>query len=212
MLDCLFVYLFSTGSCANEIDYEPAYMDLKNWTWTQYEEHVFRTIGTFGKLTYQTAMYLYPIHFITPEFQFTSMASDIRANCPNDIMSTYAASTFSSPVYRYVVTSWPSQPVHAVGIPFAASYSMHMWDVFAFFGFIKDYIKNPTEADLQWQENVRNEVISFVHNGQPSTHAWQRYPNTTVKLSSQTSIVSAYNPVQCEFWMQNGFFSYAWIN
>ena len=187
-------------------------MDLKNWTWTQYDEHVNRTIGTYGALMYKTAMKLYPTNYITPEYQFTSMASDIRANCPNDILTMYVSSTFTSSVYRYVVTSWPSQPVHAVGIPFAASYSLHMWDVFAFFGFVPDYIKNPTEQDLQWQQNVRDEVLSFVHYGHPKSVAWQPYPHVTANLSGQTSTITAYNPVQCEFWMKNGFFDYAWIN
>ena len=206
------VSFFTTGTCANEIDFEPTYMDLNNWTWTQYDEHVQKSIGTYGNLIYKTAMNLYPSGFISPEYQFSSMASDIRANCPNDIMAMYAASTFKSQVYRYVVTSWPSKPINAVGIPFSASYSMHMWDVFAFFGFIKDYIKNPTAVDLQWQQNVRDEVLSFIHFGFPKSDIWLPYPGVTANFSSVTTPVAAFHPVQCEFWLNTGFFSYAWIN
>ena len=190
----------------------PAYDDLKNWTWTTYEEHVQNTIGTFGKLVYQTAMRLYPSNISTPEFQFTSMASDIRVNCPNDVLTLYASSTFCSPVYRYIVTSKPSQPIHVGGRSFASSYSFHTWDVLAFFGFIKDYIKTPTARDLQWQQNVREEILSFVHHGYPKTVAWQPYPAVTANFSSSTGMLTSYNPVQCEFWLQNGFFVYAWIN
>lgn len=200
------------GSCANEIDYNPSDMTINNWTWTQYENHVNETIGTFGRLVLQTALKLYPSHYITPEYQLTSMGSDIRSNCPNDVMSMYAASTFSSPVYRYVVTSKPSVPIHPVGIPFPARYAMHMWDVFAFFGFIPDYIKHPTDSDIQWQRNVQNEVLEFVRTGKPFTSSWKPYPATTANLSEVTEAISAYNPVQCAFWLQNGVFSYSWIN
>lgn len=200
------------GSCANEVDYNPTITEINTWTWQQYEHHVNETIGSFGKLVKDTLMSLYPSHHISPEYQLTSMASDIRANCPNDVMSLYAATTFKSPVFRYVVTSTPSVPVHAVGIPFPASYSFHMWDIFAFFGFIPDYIKFPTKTDIAWQRNVQNEVLSFVHTGAPCSSEWKPYPMVTASLSYQTTVLSAYNPVQCEFLLGNGFFSYAWIN
>lgn len=200
------------GSCANEIDYDPRDTTINKWTWEQYEDHVNKTIGTFGPLVLQTARKLYPSHQISPEYQLTSMASDIRANCPNDVMTMHMTSTFRSPVYRYVVTSKPSVPIHPVGMPFPASYSMHMWDVFAFFGFIPDYIKHPTKDDIQWQRNVQNEVLSFVRAGKPFTSSWKPYPDVTANLSVVTKAISAYSPVQCEFWLQNGFFSYAWIN
>ena len=187
-------------------------MTIDTWTWDQYKDHVNKTIGTFGPLVLQTALEFYPSKYITPEYQLTCMGSDIRSNCPNDVMSMYAAATFRSPVYRYVVTSQPSVPIYPVGIPFPARYAMHMWDVFAFFGFIPDYIKYPTDADIQWQRNVQNEVLEFVRNGKPSTSSWKPYPAVTANLSYVTEAIPAYNPVQCAFWLQNGFFSYSWIN
>ncbi|KAL4233675.1 hypothetical protein ACF0H5_008356 [Mactra antiquata] len=200
------------GSCANEIDFEPTDMTINTWTWNQYFDHVNKTIGTFGDHILNMALMFYPPNQITPEFQLTSMASDIRANCPNDVLSMYAASNFKSPIYRYVVTSWPSVPVHAVGIPFPASYSFHMWDVFAFFGFIPDYITKPTDTDIAWQRNVQNEILSFIRTGKPFTDSWKTYPEVTANFSSTTEVLSAYNPTKCEFWLQNGFFSYSWIN
>ena len=207
----LIAFVFA-GSCANEIDYNPRDKSLKDWTWDHYVEHVNATIGTFGNLMVETALKLYPKHHITPEFQLTSMASDARMNCPMEVMSMYAAATFKSPIYRYVVTSWPSKPVHIVGLPFPASYAFHCWDLVAFFGSVKDYIKAPTEADFQWQENVRREILAFVHTGHPYSYSWHPYPYTTANLSSQTKPLKAYNPIQCEFWLHNGFYSYAWLN
>ena len=177
-----------------------------------YEEHVLNSLSTFGSLVYKSALKLYPSYYKTPEFQFTSMASDVRVNCPTDIMAMYASSTFRSAVYRYVVTSTPSQPVYLGGGSFASLYSFHTWDVLAFFGFIKDYIKPPADKDLRWQQNVRNEVFSFIRYGHPKSISWGSYPSSTANLSSTTNVLTAYNPVECEFWLKNGFFSYAWIN
>ena len=186
-------------------------MTLNNWTWSQYVANVFYKLEPFGSLIRQEALTLYPPDVVTPEFQYTSMASDLRVNCPSDVMSTVMASTFNSSVYRYVVTSRPSVPVYAEGA-FPASYSFHMWDILAFFGFIPDYIANPTTDDIAWQKNVQNEVLTFVRNGVPSTSSWKPYPEVTAALSHVTTPTPAYNPVQCEFWLNNGFFAYAWIN
>ena len=204
--------LISAGTCANEVDYMPFDMSLSNWTWKQYEDHVNITIGTFGQQILQMMLTLYPSNHITPEFQLTSMASDLRTNCPNDVLSLHAASGFKSPVYRYVATNWPSVPVHPVGLPFPSRYSFHMWDVFAFFGFIPDYIKHPSLSDLQFQQIVQNEALSFVKNGRPASSDWKPYPSAVALLSNTTRITGAYNPVQCKFLLQNGFFDYAWIN
>lgn len=190
----------------------PFDITLSNWTWQQYEEHVNTTIGTFGHQILQTMQKLYPSNHISPEFQMTSMASDIRANCPNDVLALHAASSLQSPVYRYVVTSWPSVPVHPVKLPFPAKYSFHMWDVFAFFGFIPDYIKQPSQSDISFQQMVQREVLSFVKTGSPATGEWGPYPNSVALLGNSTEFTRAYNPVQCEFLLQNGFFSYSWIN
>ena len=104
------------------------------------------------------------------------------------------------------------QKLNHDGINFASSYAFHSWDVNTFFGFVKDYIKTPTAEDLQWQQNMRDEIVSFVRNGYPKTNTWLPYPDKTANLSVKTNPLSAYNPVKCQFWLQNGFFSYAWIN
>ena len=204
--------IYISGTTSNENDAFSSFSDLNNWTWTTYEDHVWQSLSTFSNLTYQTAMKLYPSHFKTPEYQLTSMSSDLRAICPNDVLAQYAASTFTSPVYRYVATYPPSQPVQVAGTNFASSYAFHSWDVNTFFGFVNDYIKTPTAEDLQWQQNIQEEILSFVRHGYPKTTAWLPYPEKTANLSVTTNPLSAYNPVKCQFWLQNGFFSYAWIN
>ncbi|KAJ8308823.1 hypothetical protein KUTeg_013697 [Tegillarca granosa] len=127
------------GSTAQEIDFFPTQMDLNLWNWTLYEQRVRQKLGTFGRQISDEALRLYPTGEVTPEYQYTSMASDLRVSCANDILADIASSHYKSPVFRYVVTSRPSHPIHVVEIPFPASYSCHMWDIFGFFGTIKDY-------------------------------------------------------------------------
>ncbi|KAK3594205.1 hypothetical protein CHS0354_030636 [Potamilus streckersoni] len=206
----LYQSVIETGTLANENDYDPGPLDLKEWDWNKYKEYVSSKLSTFGDHDVTSALSLYPTGFITPEYQFTSMVSDLRVNCPNDVMTSVARKYFREPVYRYVVTSWPSQPVHAIGLPFAASYSFHMWDIFAFFGTIDQYINPMKESDIEWQNNVRKEVISFVHKGHPASPIWNA--NVTAILSQNTNITNTFHPDQCTFWNQAGFFAYGWIN
>ncbi|KAL3857139.1 hypothetical protein ACJMK2_011834 [Sinanodonta woodiana] len=198
------------GTLVNEIDYDPGPVDLKEWDWNKYRVYVGSKLSTFGDHDVTSALSLYPTGVITPEYQFTSMVSDLRVNCPNDVMTSLARKYFRKPVYRYVATAWPSQPVHPINMPFAASYSFHMWDAFAFFGTIDQYINPMKESDIQWQNNVKKEVLSFVHSGHPATPIWNA--NVTAILSQNTNITNTFHPDQCSFWNEAGFFAYGWIN
>lgn len=157
---------------------------------------------------------LYPQGVIDPEYQFTSLGSDIRVNCPTEVLALQTATYFRSPVYRYIVTYWPSTPVHALGLPFPAKYAFHSLDLFAFFGLMPNYIKNPQCSDMDFQQNVRKEVLHFVKTGHPysSPMPWDEYPSKTGVFTTMTDAVSAYNPIQCQYLLMKGFFSYAWIN
>jgi len=186
---------------------------MKLWTWADYEKHVRGHIGTFGEEMVQRALRYYPNNTVTPEYQYTSLGADIRVNCPNDIMSLSAAVSSESPIYRYVVTSTPSSPVHVLGAPFPSSYSFHMWDLYAYFGSIKDYIKPPAQSDMLFQANMRREVLSFIHNGKPFSKTWTPFPQSTALLSGSTiTMTTEYHREQCNLWNTNGFFNYAWIN
>lgn len=201
-----------SGTCANEVDFMPFDFTISNWTWTQYKDHVTTKMNTFSRDIAQNLLKLYPTDSIDVEYQLTSMISDIRANCPNDVMALQASTYFKSPVYRYVVTYWPSSPVHAVGIPFPAKYSFHMLDIFGFFGLMPDYIKTLQTSDLEFQRNIQNEVLTFVKTGHPAFINYSTYPEMTLILTTETGTQNAYNPVHCEYLLMNGFFDYAWIN
>jgi hypothetical protein len=66
--------------------------------------------------------------------------------------------------------------------------------------------------DIEWQRNVRQEVMAFVRSGAPSTLSWKPFPSTVGNLSFTTNAIASYHEAQCEFWLKNGFFDYAWIN
>ncbi|XP_021355323.1 uncharacterized protein LOC110451558 isoform X2 [Mizuhopecten yessoensis] len=201
------------GTTENEIDFNPTHLTMNTWNWTEYERQVKSHLGSFGSNVAEDALDLYPINVTSPEYEYTRMGADIRVGCPNDEMSRVISMGMKSPVYRYVVTSQPSEPVHALGMPFPSSYAFHMWDQFAYFDTIKDYIKPPASSDKRFQETVRREVLSFVRTGAPSTDSWQPYlRGVTALLSEDISIVPQYKKGTCLFWSMNGLLNYGWIN
>ncbi|XP_060069433.1 para-nitrobenzyl esterase-like [Ylistrum balloti] len=201
------------GTTANEIDCDPTLSTMYMWNWTEYERQVKGHLGTYGSKLADDALRMYPINVTSPEYEYTRMGADIRVGCPNDFMSGVISLSMKSPVYRYVVTSQPSEPVHVFGEPFPASYSFHMWDQFAYFDTIKDYIKPPATSDRNFQETIQREVLSFVRTGIPSTKDWQSYSHgVTALLSEDISVVSNYKKDTCLFWSLNGLLNYGWIN
>ena len=204
------------GTTAQENDFSPFYQNMTKWNWTDYEGIVLEHMYPFGIDVADTALKMYPMNEMTPEYQFTTLSSDIRVTCGNNIMAIYASQNTKSPVYRYIVTAFPSKPVHILGMPFPSSYSFHMLDALAFFGSLKDYINPLSQSDIDLGSNVRREVLWFTRYGMPysafRTGTWKQYPNSTGLLGSVTEVVSDYHGPQCNFWLMKGFFGYSWIN
>jgi hypothetical protein len=203
---------------AQETDFEPNTTDLASWTWTQYEEYVTRKLSPFGPGIAETALRLYPSHVITPEYQLTSLTSDLGTICGSGDLAfrAYNRQGFSAPIYRYVGTSCPSKPIalHQFGDSFLGSYSMHVWDLFAFFGTIDQCLTPTAPSDLAWQARIRREVTSFVRAGHPASPEWKPYPHGTAILTGNDTIefVDNYKQQECAFLQANGFLNYGWIN
>lgn len=198
---------------AQELDFSPAPPGLKNWTLSNYTEHVHAILGTFSTDIANEALKLYPpLSAYTPEYLFTTMGADVRVTCGNDVMASHAAQSFTPPIYRYVATSTPSAPVHPLDSPFASVYAFHLWDSFAFLGTIDQYIKEPKASDIAFQKLMQKEFSNFAMFGVPATKEWLPYPNSTAILNENITIVKEYSPNKCKFWLDNGFFSYSWIN
>ena len=203
------------GTTAQETDSSPFFLNMTSWTWADYENVVSNHMNTFDKKLVDLTLQMYPSKTITPEYQFTTLSSDIRVTCGNDLMALQASNNNKSPVYRYIVTAVPSQPVHILNMPFPSSYSFHMLDALAFFGSLKYYITPLSQSDIDLTKNMRREALSFIKLGIPASAlrgGWKPFPNSTALVGSDTKINETYHGQQCHFWLTEGFFGYSWIN
>ncbi|XP_033741434.1 para-nitrobenzyl esterase-like isoform X2 [Pecten maximus] len=198
------------GTTAQETDFVGIPNELMNKS--TYDAYVLRKLGSFGTDIAKMALRLYPLGKESIRHQFTSMVSDVRVGCGNDIVALWAAVNTDSPVYRYVVTSVPSVPVRAFGIGSETALSFHGWDGYAFFGTLPEIMVHPSHNDIMFEANIRREIMSFVETGSPYSKDWLPFPESVVLLSDNTKVTSGYHSYQCDFWMQNGFFDYSWVN
>ncbi|KAK3576602.1 hypothetical protein CHS0354_023119 [Potamilus streckersoni] len=199
------------GCTAQEADLTST-INFTAFTWEDYTHAVTKSLCTFSHHIATTALKLYPPGNISPEYQYTTMISDVRICCGTDYVSYVAAKSFNSPIYRYVITGWPSQPIKAPSQEYAAQYAMHAIEIFGFFGSFGEMLEQLSLSDVKFQNNIRSEVLSFVFYGHPYTSNWLPYPSSVAELSQSTNVVTAYHPSECTFWLRNGFFSYSWIN
>lgn len=186
---------------------------IKSWNWTVYEEAVRMRLGTFGANISREALQLYPTsNEYDPEYQYTSMVSDVRATCPTRTLADVMASVSSANVYRYVVTSQPSKEVSYLALTSKPAYAYHTLDLFAFFGVLEDYIQPLTAAERDFQSTVQSEVFHFIRTGRVKSSNWRAFPNSTAIVDSNVTVVNDYHETQCDFWESNGFLQYAWTN
>ena len=179
-----------------------------NWSLNlSYETLVRNYLATFDDVIAETALKLYPRSVKTPWFQRTSMSTDARVTCATDYISLIASTSFSSPVYRYVATYIPSETSKR-----GSRYAFHGIDILAFFGTLGESFNKTSPRDLQFQQTLRREIMSFVKSGNPSSSEWRPYPENTSLVSDVVDVSSSYHGTECQFWLRNGFFSYAWIN
>ncbi|WAR24207.1 PNBA-like protein [Mya arenaria] len=202
------------GTTSHEVDLEPIPQEVGNWTWAdnKYQDYVRNALHPFGAVVAKTALKLYQENVQTPEFQLTSMVTDLRSTCGNHYLALVMATSFTSPVFRYIAGYAPSIPMKAFGEMLPAQYAFHGIDMFAYYKTMGLMIDNMTDADRQWEVNVQQEVLSFVSTGIPFTADWGMFPGRTAVLSENTTVTAGYHTAECLFWLTNGFFSYSWIN
>lgn len=204
------------GTTAQETDQTPIPAEVVNWTWatSNYRNHVTRKLGTFSDFIASMALQLYPENVTTPEFQLTSMITDIRMTCGNNYLALVLASGRKAPVYRYVATYYTKdQSAYPFGSDLPVHYAYHGIDIFGFFETMDYVLKHPPgPLDTLWEYRVQREVMAFVKTGMPETPEWKPYPFVTATLDTVTKAYRGYHTAQCEFWLKNGFFSYSWIN
>ena len=199
------------GTTAQEINDQPA-KNFENSTWDDYSAYVKEKLFPFigGNVSKVLTTYKKSLPDGSPlslQFSYTSMVSDVRMTCANNVLAQNASRGFKSPVYRYIVTNAPSTPVDLIGFAF------HMWDLVAFFGFPKEVHYSPSKKDLSFMRDLRSEFSKFSHN--KTLKSWNEYPQNTALFTDKGVKVlgeDGYHKQECDFWFDNGFFSYAWIN
>ena len=204
------------GTTAQEINIQPV-KNFGNSTWEDYSMYINEKLFPFvGENVNQVlSMYnktLSDRSSASLQFAYTSMASDIRLTCPNNVLALNASRAFNSSVYRYIVTNAPSSPINLIG--FSATFAIHMWDLVALFGFPPAFQYKPSSKDLRFMRNLRREFGKFIH-GDLKDSSWKQYPeHTAVFTDSGMEILNkdGYHKQECDFWLDNGFFPYAWIN
>lgn len=183
----------------------PFDLDIRNWTWSRYESEVRKRLAPFGEDVADTALELYPPEDqLTPEYQYTSMVSDIRFTCPTDAMADAAAALSHAPVYRAVVTSFPSHPITVLHSLWRPTYAFHSWDLLAFFGDFAALRFTPEKLDLDFQRVLRQQVMTLARDGQPEAPVWQPFHSCTALLSDHVFPVDHFNRDRCSYWLKKG--------
>ena len=189
----------------------PANSSIPSWTWSQYRSTVLERLTPFSEDIARRALQLYsPETAVTPEFLYTSISSDMRGTCPMHVLANVTAHHFRSPVYHAVVTAAPDDPLSFFGT--VGRYAFHGWDTLAFFGDWAALGYQPSTSDLDFQQVMRQQVMAFARDGRPLDPQWDSARACTALLSDHVTIVDSYSKERCDFWMDHGFFSYAWIN
>ena len=168
-------------------------------------------LNSFGTDIATRCLELYPFEE-NARATLNKIITDVRATCGNNLVTEKATNAFSSGVFRYYVTSRPSRPVYAFGLPFSCEYAFHGWDLFAFFEEINYWMKGEpsSDADIKFMKNVQENIMHFVHHGIPKETEWSNYPRTAL-LSDSVSYADNHLDDKCKFWLSNGFFNYTWL-
>ena len=221
--------LHSAGVTAQEVDFGPAPgLAIEKWSWKKLYEYVHLHLAPFDESFVNQSLALYPpplnndlVKKYTSEYIFTTMVSDVRVTCGNEIMTRKLAAAVSSPVYRYVVTSWPSSPVDPFDMGSRAKFALHGWDVFALLdAFRLTMSSGPNDNDQRFRDVLLDNAASFVQTGRVADSRWtpvahtgnDSIPVVTALISSSITVNQSYHKPQCDFWNDNDFFDYTWIN
>jgi hypothetical protein len=220
-----FGVMFS-GVTAQEVDMHPAPgPEIEKWTSKKLHDYVHQHLGAFDASFVNESLALYPepelgderAEKYAQEYIFSTMASDARVVCGNEVLVRSLSGSLMSPVYRYVVTAWPSSPAEVFDSGFRAKFAFHGIDIFAFLGTLRGVVGGGGDAgqDDRLRDTMRENVMRLVHDGKVANSRWiSATPTnvTTALLGPYVTIVDSYHKAQCRFWNDNGFFNYTWIN
>lgn len=188
----------------------PVPPDLGAWNFTAYDKHVHNKLDPFSTDAngIATSALIFYSHHRTPEYQLTSMVSDIRALCPLNDLLKVVASKYDAPVYRYVVQRLPDEKIESEN---AAMYAFHNVDLYAFFDTLSNFAESTSLKDMSFKKVLQSTVLEFVRTGK--LDGWQLYPTGLAVLSDSRDLLGTFYQDKCEFWRAKDFLEkFAWMN
>ena len=202
------------GTTAQEIDFLPS-QNFMNKTFDDLVKFITERLSPFSSKLPSRAINLYQkmLNSTAPQLLYTTIASDIRTTCPNDVLSANLSLAANLNVYRYVVSNRPSVPANYY-YDYYSHYSAHTWDSCALFGFHgmpKNFV--PGKRDISFKETIRREFLNFLKTGRPTVQDWKRYPSRTgIFGNEKVNVAKSYHEEGCKMWNEFHLLSYGWIN
>ena len=123
----------------------------------------------------------------------------------------------SAPIYLYISEVFPSHNLklekRPTALPTSADDLFIGWDMVAFFGSFRELGFRERQADISFQDIVRQELLSLARAGKPNAASWDTEGINTGLLRSEVTVSPA--PANyfdnCKILRNLGFFSYTWI-
>ena len=197
---------------AQEIDDDPYQHNISKWDWNTYDNYISKKLGEIRStaIIKQFTSKYYP-HERNPEYQFTSMVSDMRAICPMDAVAKVVENYFDSPVYRYVMTYTPVKNITMQNM--TKNYAFGGLDMYSFFGSYDKISGYASVGDSDLTKYLRDVVSKFA-KGQQLEPEWDTFPGKTNIISERSRVLKDYyKSDECAFFQRNGFFpDFAWMN
>jgi para-nitrobenzyl esterase len=205
------------GSTAQETDLFPI-RDTRNMPEQAYDALARRAMAPFGAAVVNATLALYPRALGDAELRYTSLSSDIGVNCPNSafaraIGTSEAWRAHGQPLYRYVLTAFPSEAMTMLGSAYPGRYAFHTLDTVYLFNTTRGALAGralPTAADRALTRSLRADMGAFVRDG--TIGAWTQYPSTMEigAYGAVSHLGGDYRAEACAFWESHGFFNYSW--
>ncbi|CAG5134482.1 unnamed protein product [Candidula unifasciata] len=201
------------------LDLQPG---IFNITWDVYSELLDQHLGVLGseasslvKSFYSKKSHkelLQSTQFLSPaSVQFLHLLGDVKNVCPTKVLANAVLTTYlnSSAVFMYLADFVPSNHIQASSPERIVFFG---WDIVAFFGTFQDLGFKIGQGELNFQNILREEIMSFVKSGRPDASRWKTADVNVGVIGSDVTVtpVAFDDFVQCDLWKQYGFFNYTW--
>jgi para-nitrobenzyl esterase len=151
------------GVMHEEVDIAPLDV-VVNMSRQQYQAFIMQKFSLWGSGFGDQVLAAYPIdNYDTTQHSYDVIATDIRVTCGNLMNAQLAATSFSSPVYFYLSTQYPANPI--CFLPnYCSRYAFHTWDIRALNDHINDAY-NLTKTDYPYRNLLQHYFVEFATNG-----------------------------------------------